>query len=80
MKINKLVITLRIVMEDEIEVKRIGEVGDKVIWDVMGTKFEVDSRYEILDPLGQGAYGFVVAARDLEPEDPSNDLVAIKKI
>lgn len=30
--------------------------------------------------MGQGAYGIVVAARDLEAEDQENNLVAIKKI
>jgi len=30
--------------------------------------------------MGQGAYGIVVAARDLESDDPENNLVAIKKI
>lgn len=47
---------------------------------VCGTRFDVDKRYEIVDPMGQGAYGVVVAARDLESEDPDNNLVAIKKI
>ena len=31
---------------------------------VIDTKFEVDKRYEIIDPIGQGAYGVVVAAKD----------------
>lgn len=30
--------------------------------------------------MGQGAYGVVVAAKDLEAEDEENNLVAIKKI
>ena len=30
--------------------------------------------------MGSGAYGVVVAAKDLEIEDQSNNLVAIKKI
>jgi serine/threonine protein kinase len=47
---------------------------------VLGSKFEVDKRYEIIDPVGSGAYGVVVAAKDLEAEDPENNLVAIKKI
>ena len=49
---------------------------------VCGTQFEIDCRYEILDPMGQGAYGIVVAAKDLEGEDDEdeNNLVAIKKI
>jgi serine/threonine protein kinase len=47
---------------------------------VLGSKFEVDKRYEIIDPVGSGAYGVVVAAKDLEAEDQENNLVAIKKI
>ena len=31
---------------------------------VIDTKFEIDKRYEIIDPIGQGAYGVVVAAKD----------------
>ena len=49
---------------------------------VMGTRFEVDKKYEIIDPIGSGAYGVVVAAKDTsvkEGESGSN-LVAIKKI
>lgn len=30
--------------------------------------------------MGQGAYGIVVAARDLKSDDEENNLVAIKKI
>ncbi len=47
---------------------------------VLGSKFEVDKRYDIIDPVGSGAYGVVVAAKDLEAEDMNNNLVAIKKI
>jgi len=54
-------------------------------------KFEVDSRYEITEPLGFGAYGVVVQARDTkmqsdvnsddcEEEEREENLVAIKKI
>lgn len=32
---------------------------------VIDTKFDIDKRYEIIDPIGQGAYGVVVAAKDL---------------
>lgn len=49
---------------------------------VIGTRFEIEKRYEIVDPVGSGAYGVVVAANDTqidEKEDESN-LVAIKKI
>ena len=51
-------------------------------YNVIGTRFEIEKRYEIIDPIGSGAYGDVVAAKDTtieEKEDESN-LVAIKKI
>ena len=47
---------------------------------VLGSKFEVEKRFEIIDPVGSGAYGVVVAAKDLLSEDENNNLVAIKKI
>jgi len=28
----------------------------------MGTRFDIEERYEIIDSIGQGAYGVVVAA------------------
>ena len=43
---------------------------------VLGTTFDVDERYVILDSVGQGAYGVVCAARD----DKTGKMVAIKKI
>jgi len=49
---------------------------------VLGTRFEIQKRYEVIDPIGSGAYGVVVAARDTEEEatDADSNLVAIKKI
>jgi serine/threonine protein kinase len=48
---------------------------------VLGTRFEIDKRYEIIDPIGSGAYGVVVAAKDTAlPEGDGTNLVAIKKI
>ena len=50
---------------------------------VMGTRFEVDKKYEIIDPIGSGAYGVVVAAKDLTmatTQGGESNLVAIKKI
>ena len=38
------------------------------------------NKYEIIDPVGSGAYGVVVAAKDTSIEDENNNLVAIKKI
>jgi len=43
---------------------------------IRGSTFQLDSRYEVLDVMGSGAYGVVVSARDTK----SNQLVAIKKI
>ena len=52
---------------------------------VMGTRFEIDKKYEIIDPIGSGAYGVVVAAKDTSLATPGKEggesnLVAIKKI
>ena len=62
------------------EVKIQSSTADGNVYMVLGSKFEVDKSYEIIDPVGSGAYGVVVAAKDLEAEDPENDLGAIKKI
>lgn len=45
---------------------------------VMGTKFEIEDKYDIIDSVGQGAYGIVVAARDKTKQN--EEVVAIKKI
>lgn len=49
-------------------------------WKVLGSRFELPNKYEIIDPVGSGAYGVVVAAKDTSIEDENNNLVAIKKI
>ena len=41
---------------------------DKDGYIVLGTPFHVDDSYEILKPIGQGAYGVVVAARIKDEE------------
>ena len=46
---------------------------------ILGSRFELPDQYEIIDPVGSGAYGVVVAARDKQ-EDSENNLIAIKKI
>ena len=59
-----------------------GSQKDTHAYMVLGTRFEIDKRYEIIDPIGSGAYGVVVAAKDTalpEAEGQSN-LVAVKKI
>ena len=50
---------------------------DYSVYMVMGTRFEIDKNYEIIDPIGSGAYGVVVAAKD---HSNNGELVAIKKI
>jgi serine/threonine protein kinase len=47
---------------------------------VMGTRFDIEDKFEIMDAIGQGAYGIVVAARDKTLPDGENNLIAIKKI
>lgn len=56
---------------------------------VMDTRFEVEKKYEIIDLIGYGAYGVVVAAKDTSPPSGpaagddgkgETNLVAIKKI
>ena len=61
-------------------VKKTEVNGNSNVYMVLGSKFEVDKRYEIIDPVGSGAYGVVVAAKDLDAVDQENNLVAIKKI
>jgi len=56
---------------------------DNHAYNVIGTRFEIEKRYEIIDPIGSGAYGVVVAAKDTtieEKEGDESNLVAIKKI
>ena len=65
--------------DDEVK-KQASTNADTNIYMVLGSRFEVNKRYEIIDPVGSGAYGVVVAAKDLEAEDQENNLVAIKKI
>lgn len=43
---------------------------------VCGTRFDVDSRYTLVKPLGHGAYGVVCSAID----NSTGEKVAIKKI
>jgi len=65
---------------DKEDVKKHASTGEYNVYMVLGSRFEVDKRYDIIDPVGSGAYGVVVAAKDLECEDQENNLVAIKKI
>jgi hypothetical protein len=54
----------------EEEIKKTETTGDFNVYMVLGSKFEVDKRYEIIDPVGSGAYGVVVAAKDSMANDP----------
>ena len=49
---------------------------------VLGSRFELPDFYEIIEPVGSGAYGVVVAVKDKssEGEEAGGNLVAIKKI
>ena len=47
---------------------------------VCNTTFEIEDKYEIIDAIGQGAYGIVVAAKDKTAVKKEKAYVAIKKI
>ena len=53
--------------------------GGNRAWKVLGSRFELPPQFEIIDPVGSGAYGVVVAAKDAN-ENTETNLVAIKKI
>ena len=70
---------------EEKKVTKEGDTGDSNThaFMVLGTRFEIEKRYEIIDPIGSGAYGVVVAAKDTsmpQPQGGESNLVAIKKI
>lgn len=56
-----------------------GEVRKFTAYQVLGSRFDVESRYKIVDVIGRGAYGVVCAAKDLDTV-ATNKNVAIKKI
>ena len=44
----------------------------------MGIRFDVDVRYDVLDVVGQGAYGVVCAAHDaVAGEEPGRQAVEV---
>lgn len=51
------------------KVKKVEETDDKVIYNVNGNTFSVEKRYELIDMIGSGAYGIVVAAKDHNEQD-----------
>lgn len=48
----------------------------RVLYEVGGTPFVIDEKYEIIKQIGSGAYGVVASAHDRE----KNRKVAIKKV
>lgn len=75
-------------MEKKGKVQKVDEPADPNkdthAYMVMDTKFEIEKKYEIIDLIGYGAYGIVVAAKDTSMPDAKeggeSNLVAIKKI
>ena len=60
------------------EVYKIDEGETHTLWNVYDTKFKLENRYEIIDVLGSGAYGTVVAAEDSKVKEGRSNIVAIK--
>jgi serine/threonine protein kinase len=57
------------------------EIGEThTEWNVYDTVFKLENKYEIIDALGSGAYGTVVAAEDKECKEDESNIVAIKMI
>jgi len=52
----------------------------KRMWKVLDSKFSLPSHYDVIDPIGSGAYGVVVAAKDNRETGEEGNHVAIKKI
>lgn len=48
----------------------------RVLYEVGGTPFVIDEKYEVIKQIGSGAYGVVASALDRE----KNKKVAIKKV
>ena len=62
------------------QVQQTGEENGMRQFKALGSRFELPAKYDIIDPVGSGAYGVVVAAKDNTITDENNNLVAIKKI
>lgn len=62
------------------EVYKIEANETHTLWNVYDTKFNLENRYGIIDAVGSGAYGTVVAAEDYEAKEGQPNMVAIKKI
>jgi serine/threonine protein kinase len=57
-------------------------VEKKKTYKILGETFELPEQYEVIDPLGSGAYGTVCAAKEITEENGVRveNFVAIKKI
>ena len=53
--------------------------GNKKKWKLLDTYFMLPPNYEVIEVIGKGAYGIVVAAKDKDLPEGEN-LVAIKKM
>ena len=51
-------------------------IGSRKEWKVLGSRFELPEKFEIIDPVGSGAYGVVVAAKDTQEESENNTAAA----
>ena len=49
-------------------------------WKVLGSHFELPAQYQVIDPVGSGAYGVVVAAKDKGEDGTGESYIAIKKM
>jgi serine/threonine protein kinase len=51
-----------------------------VRWKPTGSQFDLPPQYEVLDVIGAGAYGVVVAAKDKGLDGSGDEYIAIKKM
>lgn len=57
--------------------------GEFKTYNVLGEEFKIPSNYQVVDPLGSGAYGTVAAAKEISVDENGKKhetLVVIKKI
>lgn len=61
------------------KIQLISNANGKVKYSVMGSAFELPEQFELINMIGSGAYGVVVAVRN-KYDDNKDALYAIKKI
>lgn len=61
------------------KIQLISNENGKVKYSVMGSAFELPEQFELINMIGQGAYGVVVAVRNKHDKSP-DALYAVKKI